>query len=140
MVNEKTSLWLIEAGFKRGANHSITIFNCGIAQYFTITVYPNYVLCPRNYNNLEDRLPVVIAGGGIGFDKVFHLLEEEPIFVKYLSVSVGKEIFPQVILRDESTSLSVNRVEGADRHLPVYWNNQYFFLPGVSVEWNAHKL
>ena len=50
-------------------------------------------------------------------------------------MSAGKEIFPQVILRDESTYLSVNRVKGADRHLPVYWNNQYFLSPGVSFQY-----
>ena len=59
---------------------------------------------------------------------------------KYLPVPVEKEIFPQVLPRDESACLPVNGVNGADRHLPVHWNNQYFFLPGVSFEWNARKL
>ena len=65
-------------------------------------------------------------------------LEEGSIFVKYLPVSVGKEIFPQFLLRDESACLPVNCVNGADRHLPVHWNNQYFFMPG-SFEWTARK-
>ena len=67
-------------------------------------------------------------------------LEEGSIFVKYLPVSVGKEIFPQVTLRDESACLPVNCVNGAHRHLAVHRHNQYFSLPGVSFEWNAHKL
>ena len=38
-------------------------------------------------NNLEDRMPVVIASGGIRFDKVIHLLDEELEFVVARDVS-----------------------------------------------------
>jgi hypothetical protein len=59
---------------------------------------------------------------------------------KSLPVSVEKEIFPYFLPRDESACLPVNRVNGTGGHLPVHWNNQYFFLPGASFEWSAYKL
>ena len=53
--------------------------------------------------------------------------------------SFGEETWSQVILRDESACLPVDRVNGTDSHLSVNGNYQYLLLPGLSAGRGSHK-
>ena len=50
--------------------------------------------------------------------------------------SSGVETWPQVILRDESACLPVDRVNGTDSHLSVNGDHQYLLFTR-SFHWSA---
>ena len=53
--------------------------------------------------------------------------------------SSGEETWSQVILRDESACLPVDRVNCTDSHLSMNGNHQYLLLPSLSTGRRPHK-